>query len=1824
MKKFGVGTVFALFSIFMLSVPLLSSSEFSVDSCVGDCLGDGSKEKLEMSTPSPQLFGSSSPETKVEYSRDADPWMKFRVDEGGSLDQYLALDNSPIIFYIDVGDFKPDPTISPKPKLTLRVFDVDARGMDECGPEVDVVIINNHYLGTLTGANEQWSTVTFDVHPSYIVDGKNLVQIFIDTTGSECWAVQVDFGILKIPFNIKVTKIEVTEDIDITKKIRGFDTLITGPIWEKKFDASGKLVDVLGLGDLRTDHPFADSFRSNVHNWFRIRVTVDAWPKKPPSLNPTVIVAIGQAREWTSWPRIHHAFSGWQDEYVFGRIDAFWEDHKLPNKVIKTGLNHWFWFLLDCDFDYPFNCQEWKPASSPWRRAGIAERQELNHTLYVTYRYPIEAVFPYERLKVEYLDIACEWAKGAKTDEEIVARITKSITTIANWTFKVDHGFDHPTNPRVSGTELIEGTKDYGSSNSFVEVLKILCGILGVRVGERSISEPLPFLTVPLTALDGNTGNAYEAGKTWDERDRWVLTDHAVGLYKSLYYDPTFIDNIGFRDLYKNIYAWNVWDEQIYREAASTAEQERWGKWMYEDSGTMSLQVFGSSLPPAHATAAKQSTGNSSDFGLDVDGDGLYNFLVAEAWVQLTEAANYCTLGVLSFNESPISLYTEDLYLNIGSQKIQLYFLGRDIYDSGIDGHYSVDLVLLDENGVQIDSVLFNTLYYKHTEFQGLPLKVTGLEDYGRDVDGDGLFDYLTVELSLSVARASNYSITGTLMFNETLVTLDFDFNFLEVGEEIVYLDFCGLAIRKARINGSYTLDILLSDGIYSRTETHNTLVYSNLHFEQPIAEFGESHSDYGIDDDVNGLYDYLKIEVEIEVTEAGNYGLLGGLYGPNGSFIATSYEDAYLDVGVQEIGLDFDGIAIYRHKVDGSYILAFMRLFAHTESRSEIDSVENAYNTSSYSYTEFERPSTAFTQVYSDYGVDVDANGFYDYLTVEVEVDVAKAGNYTVKGNLYVNGSLVFAEKEAYLNEGVKGIELNFDGATIYSKGVDGPYNLRYVGLIDETGRTVDVQSNAYNTTGYSYSVFQRPPITLTGIFSDHGVDIDANGFYDYLVFEIDVIVEYSGEYEVNARLKDSDGNEIVWASSWTFLNKDVPQKIQLQFDGKYIFGNGIDGPFYVKDLSIYYSTYSLFMSDVYETATYASNEFQKSGIIIGTVTDNHDVPVSNALVYISGVSYDHTNTNGSYKLIVVETGTYTVEVAPPSELLLYLGSDSVDVIAGETTVLDLVLPTINVKTDDIILVADDDASSCTRGTSLPEFASALTANGYSYFVWNETTMGHPPLEVLLDFWLVIWTTGDYYYGAIDYTDAVALQSYVAEGGYALLEGENVGFDHGNDTFMMNVAHAIYEVDDTGAIGLTVTDPTHPVTQGLSTSFMWVTDPPYDDGVTPTNGGVEVICYTGTEWTAVTVFNGPGTGSGSVVYFAFPLYCLPQPERGILVNNSVSWLLPTIHDMAVASVTPSSTRIVKGDSVDIIVTVKNEGTENETFSVIAYYDSQVIGTRDDILLESGGPGGTYMNLTFPWDTTGIFPGNYTLSAEVGIVQGEIDTADNTFTNGEVKVQVYPVAHFTYSPTNPLANQTVTFNATLSTPNGGTVSGYMWDFGDGFHGEGVIAYHSYSKTGTYNVTLTLIDSEGLNNTAWATVTVLEHDVAVLSVTPSTNEICEGQIMNITVIVQNNGNFTETFNVTAYANTTAIQTLTVFDLAPTNQIPVTFMWNTTGVPLGSYTIKAEASLVPEETYSINNIQVYGVIYLIPEFPSLIILPLFIIATLLAVIIYRRRM
>ena len=110
-----------------------------------------------------------------------------------------------------------------------------------------------------------------------------------------------------------------------------------------------------------------------------------------------------------------------------------------------------------------------------------------------------------------------------------------------------------------------------------------------------------------------------------------------------------------------------------------------------------------------------------------------------------------------------------------------------------------------------------------------------------------------------------------------------------------------------------------------------------------------------------------------------------------------------------------------------------------------------------------------------------------------------------------------------------------------------------------------------------------------------------------------------------------------------------------------------------------------------------------------------------------------------------------------------------------------------------------------------------------------------------------------------------------------------------------------------------------------------------------------------------------------------------------------------------------------------------------------------------------------------------------------------------------------------------------------------------------------------------------------------------HDIAVTGVFCSSQSIPKGMTVNIYVMAENKGNYTETFNLTVYRNETTIETRTVrLQYGATEFIVIA--WNTTDTETNAtYLLGAAASLVQGEENSGNNVFTDGFVTIYPPSP-----------------------
>lgn len=321
--------------------------------------------------------------------------------------------------------------------------------------------------------------------------------------------------------------------------------------------------------------------------------------------------------------------------------------------------------------------------------------------------------------------------------------------------------------------------------------------------------------------------------------------------------------------------------------------------------------------------------------------------------------------------------------------------------------------------------------------------------------------------------------------------------------------------------------------------------------------------------------------------------------------------------------------------------------------------------------------------------------------------------------------------------------------------------------------------------------------------------------------------------------------------------------------------------------------------------------------------------------------------------------------------------------------------------------------------------------------------------------------------------------------------------------------------------------------------------------------------------------------GNYTVLFNGSPV--VPDPQEAtngthtFLYFNYTLGTLDTVEIIGETAATPPTAIIIASETnplVDELVTLDGSSSYDLDGSIVSWsWDFGDSSTASDEIAQ-------HSYSTF---------GNYTVTLTVEDDEGYTNSTETT-----IRVKDYPIARFACSPANPLVNETIVFDATGSKPEGGSITNYGWDFGDGQKGTGSAPTHTYITTGAFEVNLTVTDSEGLTNSTMQTITVTIHNIAITNVAASPNAVKKGATVTIEITASNKGNYTETFTVTAYYNKTKIEIKSVVDMSPGDDQPIIIAWDTTRVIPSTYVLKAEASIVTKETKTDDNSLLYGTV------------------------------
>lgn len=477
-----------------------------------------------------------------------------------------------------------------------------------------------------------------------------------------------------------------------------------------------------------------------------------------------------------------------------------------------------------------------------------------------------------------------------------------------------------------------------------------------------------------------------------------------------------------------------------------------------------------------------------ADFGVDTDGDLLFNYLEVDAVVSVATSGYYYVIGELYSSDGSVLIagtYTS-FFANPGLFTAPLFYDGLRIYATGLNGPYRVELYLYNDIGSLLDTDVHATAAYQVTNFDPPPARFNPPHaDLGVDTDvpPNGLFDRLLLRANLLVDRPGYYYVAAEVLDSQGFfVSYGSNYSWFDAGSRVMEIAFPGIDFFRASADGPYRVEMRLYDdfGSFLENDTHRTGPYARTDFDPPPISFAPPHSDRGEDADVppDGLNDFLVVSASVRIGEAGDFRVAGYLYGPGGwPPIAGDEVVVALSPGPATVDLRFSGPAIRRAAVSGNFEVELYALKVGDFNLTDYDRHTTGY----YDFMDFQPPPALFAPPHSDRAVDSSdpPDRLYDYLVIDASVDVIRTGRFTVEAYITDNYGrfLTLARGGTELAVGPGSIPVRIDGHRIWEQVPAMPL-FAYLELYDANDNILDFGTHV--TAVYDTRNFQPPDVDV------------------------------------------------------------------------------------------------------------------------------------------------------------------------------------------------------------------------------------------------------------------------------------------------------------------------------------------------------------------------------------------------------------------------------------------------------------------------------------------------------------------------------------------------------------------------------------------------------------------------------------------------------------------------------------------------------------------------------------------------------------------------
>jgi hypothetical protein len=256
------------------------------------------------------------------------------------------------------------------------------------------------------------------------------------------------------------------------------------------------------------------------------------------------------------------------------------------------------------------------------------------------------------------------------------------------------------------------------------------------------------------------------------------------------------------------------------------------------------------------------------------------------------------------------------------------------------------------------------------------------ITDMGVDSNDDGIYNTLNIGVEVNVTTAGTYTVgvNGLLGASSSeLINVSYENStYLDVGVQIVYVSLNSQTIFDSWIVPETVSIITLSESgnqLDSLSNVPLTNMYLISQFGLLPANLAGTVTDEGVDTDDDGLFNYLRFGVEVNVTTAGIYTVdLGGLYDASYNFLSgASINSTYLTAGINMVYVDIDGAEIYAATVNPTTLATIL---LYDESNRTLTKLNDLTLPTSYTYANFQRPNIIIDLVEVDRTIILEQDG--------------------------------------------------------------------------------------------------------------------------------------------------------------------------------------------------------------------------------------------------------------------------------------------------------------------------------------------------------------------------------------------------------------------------------------------------------------------------------------------------------------------------------------------------------------------------------------------------------------------------------------------------------------------------------------------------------------------------------------------------------------------------------------------------------------------------------------------------------------------------------